>query len=129
MTVEMESCEVVEKFDSVGETRAGRSSVVVLFERKEVAVGEGVIETDDLEETPRIIDESESSDGIYGRSSVDQHECNNECVRRSLPVEDETLRSAPLRLSQTQSLVPRHPECQKQMWRCSCERTTQWKCR
>jgi len=64
--------------DSVGETRAGRSSVVVLFERKEVAVGEGVIGTDDLEETPRIIDESESSDGIYGRSSGYQHECSME---------------------------------------------------
>jgi len=118
---------VVEKLDSVGETRAGRSSVVVLFERKEVAVGEGVIGTDDLEETPRIIDESESSDGIYGRSSRLSARVQHECIRRGLPVEDETLRSAPLRLSQTQSLVPRHPEYRKQMWRCSCERTTQSK--
>jgi len=64
ITVEIESCDVTEKFDSVGETRAGRSSVVVLFERKEAAVGDGVIGTEDPDEKPRIIDESDSNDGI-----------------------------------------------------------------
>lgn len=64
MTVEIESCEVTEKFDSVGETSAGRSSVVVLFERKEVAVGDGVMGTEDPDENPRIIDDSERSEGI-----------------------------------------------------------------
>jgi hypothetical protein len=39
-------------------------SVVVLFERKDVAVGEGVIGTDAFEDEPRIKDERESIEGI-----------------------------------------------------------------
>lgn len=58
------SCEFCENIDSVGEMSSGRLSVVVLFERKEVAVGEGVIGTDDFEETPRIIEESDKIEGI-----------------------------------------------------------------